>query len=777
MDSILQKGKNASSSSSSSPKIYEPQDIVIITNDISFLADTNEESHTRGIDEFWERVKPYFLKSELRRLQIVVATTNSVIVVGDESEKNNDANLEVHTEKSVIKHVDFDDKQTKIPVTAVHDEEAGKTKSPSFEYGGNSVDEQVDMEIKQVGSSVIDATEASEKSNDTNFEDVGNSVIERVDTNTKQIEGIAADDGAETSNEMAAKEELESESKQIEGGDPMVELPKPTKLETPPDELPKPNPAVLAPEIDPLAVQFKAVQIDGVARRKAPDVLSEEVAPMIESNTPEGCSGVDGEPKPPAVFPKLDPADEGLVQQRESLQECLSVLQQHLAEKAESDFITNRSYIQFGAKVIPSVNVSIVAIDSIYLGFTSLLREWTRETIPGSYQIAIELPETSDFDGCSLDLEAMYKIMPFSPTSPSAKKAVQDLTRLSLAKLEVQKMVPIVSIDASLLYGIPIEVRPALENGLTQHNQMKDLAQALFRLMSERDCALLLKVGALNDTEISKEGLFNSGEEQFLLMAEELPSTIRGQTAPTSGVLYRVANAEVWIAGTDIDDINAPDDSVSDDELYEYMTSSIGCLDCSPINPLYMSNKRGLNALVAIAKTEKGLVENYFGDPSGEQRRLEPTIDSKTGGDSSSVATANSPSEFKRNAPNPREPGLDSNNVWNDNTGVGSTVRLNEDADEETKSKKTIEAETPTQAFNHGLYDTSSDDESVCTRKALGTRRKAPSIINNDARKRMTTKLVSAEIAQKDDESDEGKWSDDLADYCGSDSDSTLPLP
>jgi hypothetical protein len=50
----------------------ESLDITIMTNDISFLSDTNETSHKRGVKTFWERLKPKLQNGKLGNLQIVV---------------------------------------------------------------------------------------------------------------------------------------------------------------------------------------------------------------------------------------------------------------------------------------------------------------------------------------------------------------------------------------------------------------------------------------------------------------------------------------------------------------------------------------------------------------------------------------------------------------------------------------------------------------------------------------------------------------------------------
>jgi hypothetical protein len=61
----------------------EPLDITIMTNDVSFLSDTNETSHKRGVKTFWERLKPNFQNDKLGNLQIVVISTGTVVLTFD----------------------------------------------------------------------------------------------------------------------------------------------------------------------------------------------------------------------------------------------------------------------------------------------------------------------------------------------------------------------------------------------------------------------------------------------------------------------------------------------------------------------------------------------------------------------------------------------------------------------------------------------------------------------------------------------------------------------
>jgi hypothetical protein len=615
---------------------HDARDITIITNDICFLADTNKASHKRGMDIFWERVKPHFLNSVVRRIQIVLSVTNAVVV-----------------------------------------DTAGENK----ESESNSAD------------------------NDTQYDQEGSERIE------------------------------------------------------------------------------------------------------------------------------------SLARQREiSVADCLSSIQNHFSERAENEFKANRSFIQFAAKVIPSINITITAIENTCLGFMSILRQWSREFLSGLYRLTFALPETLDFDQCSVCLDMVYKIMPFSLDSTFARAAMEDLARLSDAELEVVKLVPVASIDASLLYGVPIEVRPALENDLAQHNQMRLLVRSLFKQMSLKDCALLLNTRRFGKSIDSKDTLFHSNDQALLLMVEEVPSTLKGENAPSSGVLYRTAVSDHLVSdATSCDILTRSEDSGDTIEpLSEYVDACMECLECSSLNPLYMeakgirhrhivstskkyahaqsqnftktSNQLQKSASMSFAATGTTEDTSAWTDASGVGSRDHPLTDttprnesdtvtsfSKTGSgsknawtDTSGVGSQDCPSDDPSSPCDGNEPPTLSattwdNNAWTDTSGVGSRdhTGLSQDTDEsgdlERQSTEPRNRRNGTCSRKAGSGEIRNDDfddsgESVAEGKSLCASSKKV-LINNKARETLTSNISSAKTCIKD-VSDEPEFSDDLGDYCSSDTDS-----
>jgi hypothetical protein len=68
----------------STNSIAAPLDVTILTNDVSFLCDTKQDCHKRGLNRFWERMRPLFEYKALRSIEIVVAETGSVILAGND---------------------------------------------------------------------------------------------------------------------------------------------------------------------------------------------------------------------------------------------------------------------------------------------------------------------------------------------------------------------------------------------------------------------------------------------------------------------------------------------------------------------------------------------------------------------------------------------------------------------------------------------------------------------------------------------------------------------
>jgi len=62
------------------PAHSPPLDVTVLTNDVSFLCDTKQECHKRGLNRFWERMRPLFEDNAIRSIEICVAETGSIVL-------------------------------------------------------------------------------------------------------------------------------------------------------------------------------------------------------------------------------------------------------------------------------------------------------------------------------------------------------------------------------------------------------------------------------------------------------------------------------------------------------------------------------------------------------------------------------------------------------------------------------------------------------------------------------------------------------------------------
>jgi hypothetical protein len=415
-------------------------------------------------------------------------------------------------------------------------------------------------------------------------------------------------------------------------------------------------------------------------------------------------------------------------------------MSQHLETKGEDEFKENRSFIQFDSTHhIPSINIHLSTIDNTSVGFQVLLRKWSREKMSKRHRLTFDLPETLTFAQCSVSLDAMYKSMPFCLDSALAHGLSTDLKLLAKSKLEVVQLVPISSIDASLLFGVAIGVRAGFEHDLDQHNEMGLLVRTLFKQLVSKDCALLLLSKGPPDSE--EAGLFHSPEGQsWLLMAEEIPAPLKEQTAPNSGVLYRMASGDHFILEASPADIITSDND-GDNPFFEYVEASMDYLGCAPVNPLYLEAKSFQQ------KSPRALKDRAF-----IKTQETAWTDKKTGGGSlkktaTSQVVETLPNSIGASKAGNKEESNDGNKVigWNDDSGVGLRERGCSQESEE-------------------IVDSESE--------ANGSPRKGGSrtiLTTNSIQKEVIAKTASSSKQPVDDEVE---WTDDTGGYCSPDSES-----
>jgi hypothetical protein len=373
------------------------------------------------------------------------------------------------------------------------------------------------------------------------------------------------------------------------------------------------------------------------------------------------------------------------------LAQCSGTIRTQIDALGEADFKANRSYLQFDSKPIPAVNMTLSSIDNNSVGFKSLLRKWSRDRMPGYRRICFDLPETLDGTQCSVSLDVMYKTMPFRLDSNVAKGLAGDLKLLSESRLEVLQLVPISLVDSSLIHGVVMGVRAGLETDLDRHNETALLVRSLFRHISLKDCALLLR--SEGPSTIESDGLFHCNGQSFLLMAEELPALLKTKAAPNSGVLYRYASADQLLQEAIPTDVISDLDEDMANQYSEFVENSLDCLDCYTINPLHLEAKRP-RSIANKSMTETTLTTSVhdvdWTDAAGVGSREPPATQDL-------IPEA----QLEHNQPAARRPIVTSNNLglktqsnpWTDDSGVGTRLRS---ATEDSEDITDVDIEKPT---------------------------------------------------------------------------------
>jgi hypothetical protein len=348
----------------------------------------------------------------------------------------------------------------------------------------------------------------------------------------------------------------------------------------------------------------------------------------------------------------LDDSDSHLIHKHDLvISECVRTIQTQLVAQAENDFQKNCSNLDAGES---PMEISFSVIDNSTVGYQFLVRQWVRDALLAqslhSSNLELDLPETLDGTQCSVSLDVSYQVFPFSADSAECTRFITDLQLLSESKLEVVQLVPLSSIDAGLLFGLPMLVRVGLASDLDQFQVMQVLVRSLFSLLNERESAVLLRRTGGKVPKSASSGMFHSSEQTYLLMAKELPKTAHG--APSSGILYQYAHADQLLAEATLPTSEvAVLDEDTQRQYADYVEQALECLECSPINPLYSDDEH----VCAVSPFLPTLSTRVDTPPRPVVRRAESADSPPHAGKRTIVES----------------PGSDAS-VWNDTAGVGS---------------------------------------------------------------------------------------------------------
>jgi hypothetical protein len=307
------------------------------------------------------------------------------------------------------------------------------------------------------------------------------------------------------------------------------------------------------------------------------------------------------------------------LQQSTKLMESIRCIKAQISKRADADL---KKKLGYDESTSPT-QVNIVSIDCNTVGFKSLASKWLRQVMRPEAgrvgKVAFDLPETVDGMQCSVSLDASYKIMPYRADSLAAAGMLADIQLLGESTFQVLQLIPISCVDASLLFGVPMEVRAELAGDLSQYKEMKSLVSLLLRYLCEKEAGLLLRSSS-KGRRISKKfgpALYHVDRQIFLLMAEELPgrdlagpgasqsmsqsdgALSSGKPIPSSGVLFRYANSEQMLdpGSNEAYAVDPTDDPETIKQLTECIENSLDFVENNSINPLLVEKAVSENDL------------------------------------------------------------------------------------------------------------------------------------------------------------------------------------
>lgn len=234
-------------------------------------------------------------------------------------------------------------------------------------------------------------------------------------------------------------------------------------------------------------------------------------------------------------------------------------------------------------------SVSITMIDHSLVGYKALSRQLLRDVVLGQRlrgRLQLELPELLDGTQCSVTFDATYQTLPFAANAQETSGLWNDLQHLSQSKLQVTQIIPFASVDARLLYGVPITVCPGLEDNIGRSQEMELLVRSLFRVLRDRGIALLLTCED-DSKSMADTGLFlgSPSANGFLLMAQELHKSDE-HMPPHTGLIFLYARADQLLQETTSCGESPLVDTEMESQYANYIEQAMDYLEVKSDNPL-----------------------------------------------------------------------------------------------------------------------------------------------------------------------------------------------
>jgi len=235
------------------------------------------------------------------------------------------------------------------------------------------------------------------------------------------------------------------------------------------------------------------------------------------------------------------------------------------------------------------------------LHLTSILRDWMRSIICSSSltgRVSFDLPESLDGTQCSIALDVCYSILPYSTNSCHVEGLVETIRLMNSSNFEIIQLIPLDKVDLSLIYGIPLVAKAALDGGLEQYHEMQKIFSSLLKYLASNDSALVLSC-CMNSSKRECNSSTNTscitgnfGEDIrqiFLLMPQITEES--NMTVLNKGMLYQyVSNGhQILDDSKGMDLLGSTEEQ--HDEYEDIIQNSLDLLDKTIFNPCkYYSN-------------------------------------------------------------------------------------------------------------------------------------------------------------------------------------------
>jgi hypothetical protein len=242
-----------------------------------------------------------------------------------------------------------------------------------------------------------------------------------------------------------------------------------------------------------------------------------------------------------------------------------------------SDLLLKEYKRKDGYKQGSPMDVSFEMKDLHPIRVQSIVRDWKKGVVASSSctgSISFDLPETVDGTQCSVELDLSYSILPYPLISSATEVLIQNLKMMKNAYFKVIQLVPLDTLDLSLVYGVPLVAKAALDGDLEQFREMQKIVRELMTYLQKKDVALALRCISDGKDLLS---ISHSQHQVFIVMAQ----TNEEQTGSGQGMIYQYVSAGHHILDQKI---QSGRDEISK-EYRDLIGSSLDFLDNKMLNP------------------------------------------------------------------------------------------------------------------------------------------------------------------------------------------------